>query len=185
VALLDKWLAQRYQLITLWLMIFILFIVYHYFDKFEMQSKGLSIVITYCVDLADKLGYLVKSVAEAEREGRNIRKFTQYNKGDDEMDLDRMTHEIKNQISHNEKGPQELALENLWFKYPGEKVDILRGLSLNVKSQEKIMIKGKTGAGKTTLFKILTKVYLPKEKLNRGYIAFSPQKPLLLIDATL
>lgn len=100
-----------------------------------MESKGLSIVITYCVDLADKLGHLVRSVADTEREGRNIRKYTQYNQPEEELDTDRMADDIKNQIKMNEKGPQELTLENVWFKYPGEKEDILKGLNLNIKSQ--------------------------------------------------
>lgn len=42
------------------------------------------------------------------------------------------------------------------------------------------MIRGKTGSGKTTLFKILTGLYGSKLFSSEGFVSFSPQKPLLL-----
>ena len=52
---------------------------------------------------------------------------------------------------------KELKLENLSFSYHGRKV--LKGVNLSIKKGQKIGIIGASGEGKTTLFKLLQKLY--------------------------
>ena len=61
-----------------------------------------------------------------------------------------------------------IEFENVWFSYNQDEW-VLKDISFSVKPGEKIGVVGYTGAGKTTLMKLLTKFY-------------SPQKGKILID---
>ena len=57
----------------------------------------------------------------------------------------------------------ELRLENVTFRYPGTKKDILHNVNLTVRPGEKVAVVGLNGAGKTTLVKLLCGFYDPDE----------------------
>ena len=61
------------------------------------------------------------------------------------------------------KIPDEFSIEfkDVWFKYPGTEKDILRGLTFNIKSGEKVSIVGENGEGKTTMVKLLLGLFEP------------------------
>jgi len=52
-----------------------------------------------------------------------------------------------------------IKIKNLTFKYPETKRDVLKNISLNIKSGEMIAFVGKIGSGKSTLSKLITKLY--------------------------
>ncbi|GAA2756437.1 ABC transporter ATP-binding protein [Actinopolymorpha rutila] len=58
-------------------------------------------------------------------------------------------------------GPPDVRLEDVWFRYPGSKVDVLRGLSLHLGAGEAIGLVGLNGAGKSTLVHLLAGAYRP------------------------
>jgi len=60
----------------------------------------------------------------------------------------------------------QIEFDNLWAKYRPELPHVLKGLSCTIKSQEKIGIVGRTGAGKSTFFTTLLKIL----KLEKGTI---------------
>lgn len=63
-------------------------------------------------------------------------------------------------------------------------VKIFDKLDFQVRKTDKIIIRGKSGAGKTTLYKILTSAY-PQifETITSDFVvSFSPQHPLVLPD---
>jgi len=55
-----------------------------------------------------------------------------------------------------------ITLEDLNFKYPGERRAVLTGLSLTIKPGEVVAIVGANGAGKSTLVKLLCRLYDPQ-----------------------
>lgn len=64
--------------------------------------------------------------------------------------------------------PERYGIEfrDVWFRYPGTDRDILRGLSFHVAAGEKLSIVGENGEGKTTLIKLLLRLFEP----DRGEI---------------
>lgn len=57
-----------------------------------------------------------------------------------------------------ETGP-EISISNISFRYPNAKKDVLKNISIDIKSGEKIAIVGHNGAGKTTLIKLIIGLY--------------------------
>lgn len=56
-----------------------------------------------------------------------------------------------------------LTFENVTFSYPGSDHLVLKGISFSVEQGEKISIVGLNGAGKSTIVKLLCRLYQPKE----------------------
>lgn len=53
----------------------------------------------------------------------------------------------------------EIKLNNLTFNYPDDDRDVLKNISLTIKSGETIGVLGRTGSGKSSLVELLLKVY--------------------------
>lgn len=58
---------------------------------------------------------------------------------------------------------QTIAFSNITFKYPNANDYALRGVSFSINKGDKIAIIGKNGAGKTTIIKLLLRLYEPDE----------------------
>ena len=56
-----------------------------------------------------------------------------------------------------------IEFENVHFTYPGTSTKVLAGISFNVNAGEFIGVMGHTGAGKTTILKLLMRYYEPQE----------------------
>lgn len=54
-----------------------------------------------------------------------------------------------------------IHINNVEFKYPGMKQQVLKGINLSVKEKEKIAIVGDNGSGKSTLIKLICGLYNP------------------------
>lgn len=81
----------------------------------------------------------------------------------------------------------EFEFENVSFKYPGQEKYALKDINLVIKAGERLAVVGNNGAGKTTMVKLLMRLYEPTEgrillngvdirKYNRDnyYRVFSP-----------
>lgn len=62
---------------------------------------------------------------------------------------------------HNSKKSVSLQLDHVYFSYPNSNRNVLKNISLSIRSGEKIAIVGENGAGKSTLVKILLGIYEP------------------------
>ena len=56
-------------------------------------------------------------------------------------------------------GGVEIHFDNVYFRYPARPNQVLEGLNLTIKAGETIAIVGESGAGKTTIFKLLLRLY--------------------------
>jgi ATP-binding cassette, subfamily B, bacterial len=56
-----------------------------------------------------------------------------------------------------------LRFEDVWFRYPGQDQDALRGITLHLEPGHKLALVGENGSGKTTLIKLLARLYEPSQ----------------------
>lgn len=68
-------------------------------------------------------------------------------------------------------GRFDIEFRDVWFRYPGTDRDILKGLSFRVENGEKLSIVGENGEGKTTMIKLLLRLFEP----DRGEILLGGQ----------
>lgn len=57
--------------------------------------------------------------------------------------------------------PDEVELRDVWFSYPGRSRPALRDVSFRIAPGETVALVGATGAGKSTIAKLLTRAYRP------------------------
>ena len=58
---------------------------------------------------------------------------------------------------------QGVEFRNVWFAYPGVETPVLRDISFHLAPGERIALVGENGQGKTTIAKLLTRLYDPTE----------------------
>lgn len=58
---------------------------------------------------------------------------------------------------------EKIAINNVSFKYPGSDKFVLRDISLQIQKGDNIAIVGLNGAGKSTILKLITRVYDPTD----------------------
>lgn len=108
------------------------------------------------------------------------------------VDIDLTDHQDADQKFSITKG--KIEFRDVSFSYPGTDEAVLKTISFNVDPGEKLAIIGATGAGKTSLFQLIPRLYdttggevLIDDKLIasytldnlRGSIGYVPQSPLL------
>jgi ABC-type multidrug transport system fused ATPase/permease subunit len=99
---------------------------------------------------------------------------------------EKIIRKIKNDLSEETKqGEPMLRLSELTFAYDSNpKVNVFNKLNFEVKKGDKTVIRGRSGVGKTTLYKLLTSTYpnIVSTVDSSFFVAFSPQHPLVLPD---
>lgn len=103
-------------------------------------------------------------------------------------------------IPPNVEADPVVELTNVWFRYSADQPWILRDVNLSIGRGEVVAIMGLTGAGKSTLIKLLTKSYLatkgtvaifgvPVERQRtaelRSLLSIAPQEVTLFSDSIL
>jgi ATP-binding cassette subfamily B protein len=56
-----------------------------------------------------------------------------------------------------------IEFQHVWFAYPGNKTPVLRDIDFRLEPRERIALVGENGQGKTTIAKLLTRLYDPTE----------------------
>lgn len=81
----------------------------------------------------------------------------------DVLDLKRIMIEKKDPIEFKNKISNSIEFKNVSFKYPNSKKYALKNISFKIKANETCAIVGLNGCGKTTIIKLLVRLYDPTE----------------------
>lgn len=80
-----------------------------------------------------------------------------------EMKPDLQTIKQSDQVTRKCHLPPQIRISNLWFEYPGSNRDVLKNLDLEIPKGKSLAIVGRNGCGKTTLVKLLCRLYDPQQ----------------------
>lgn len=117
-------------------------------------STGMFIgIITALLSIADNIGwqlqYATKNIAEAKEYMEDLTTF---------INLD-LTEGAKDIPDKNPLVFESLEFKNVFFQYPNSTTPILNGLSFKLEAGKHYALVGANGAGKTTITKLLTRLY--------------------------
>lgn len=65
--------------------------------------------------------------------------------------------------TENGSGAHEIVFDNVSFRYPGTEADIIKNVNLKLKYGVRMAVVGMNGSGKTTMIKLLCRLYDPTE----------------------
>ena len=96
------------------------------------------------------------------------------------LDYNYLVQVLETEPSVDERGAKDIALtetpelviKDIDFAYPSTGIPVFADFSLALKPGEKVALVGRNGCGKTTLLRLIAKVYLP----SRGSIAIDGQE---------
>lgn len=75
----------------------------------------------------------------------------------------KITPTVEEPLSVERHKGHVIEFENVSFRYPGTKRDVLKNISFKIEQGDTVVLVGLNGAGKTTLLKLLTRLYDPTE----------------------
>ncbi len=112
-------------------------------------------------DFSEKYNIFQSAVASAKRISEILREKTEEEILISTKDgkEDKIT---RNEAKLKEIEFREIEFRNVYFSYDGEKW-VLKGANFKIQSGEKVAIVGLTGAGKTTIANLITRMYIPQK----------------------
>lgn len=125
----------------------------------DISAGQLVMFMTAIVVIQQQMSRTAQTLAGHQDVINIMRELTQWIR----MKSDIATVDLKDQRPRNHKRPPQVRIENLWFKYPGSERFILKGLDLEIKRGKSLAIVGRNGCGKTTLVKLLCRLYDPQQ----------------------
>lgn len=129
---------------------------------FGMSAATAVAVVAYVEKIFDPLANIGKEITNIQTASAGVSRICEF------MEEAEMTNEQNDVLS---KGAS-VEISNLSFAYDLD-TPVLRNLSLKVESGEMVTLTGRTGCGKSTLFKLLMGLYSPQS----GEILVAGQKP--------
>jgi len=127
----------------------------------EVLSKGLglgsfTLYFNAVNQFSNSLGLLLKGYVSLNEMGLYIDDLEEF------FRLPKMDRE-RDEYPAVPEGPAEIVFEEVSFRYPGQEAYALRHVNLRLEAGERIDIVGLNGAGKSTMVKLLLRLYEPTE----------------------
>lgn len=117
----------------------------------KLSVGDFSYFISIMGQLTASVSGLISIIAEIIKQKVKIEYYYSFNAW--ESNIDNGTLKIDNF--------QELVFDNVSFTYPNTKKQVLSNVSFSIKKGEKMGIVGKNGCGKTTIIKLILRLYKP------------------------
>lgn len=154
--------VQKYMIIknvvsTVWYIAAIGFSIYYYFN--HMITIGLLVsVIQSTLVIVEYADGISSSIGKIIKDSMDIQYYNEFLKLPDQIDASK---QLMKQT--NGKDGTTIEFKNVKFKYPNTDKYVLNGVSFCLNMNENIVLVGGNGAGKSTIVKLLCKLYEPTE----------------------
>lgn len=122
----------------------------------DLSIANFTMYLTTILGFGQLMQKVIDDIAYIRAQNLYINDFREYLDLEDEKKLDNPT-----MIPDDET--YEIEFRNVSFKYPNSDKFICKNLSFKIKKGQKLAIVGINGTGKTTLVKLLTRLYEPTE----------------------
>ena len=171
----TQWLNLRIQLIGICLSstIALVAIVFHYYD-FVQQTSLIALALVYSMSITGTLNGLISSFTTLEIDFISVERLKQYFDNEEKE-----SPGMIKLIDFPKKG--EIVFESVTFRYKSDSNYSLNSVSFKIKAGQFIGIVGRTGAGKSSIFLLLFRMY----DLLNGSIYIDDQNIKLLHVDTL
>ncbi|MCM1509049.1 MAG: peptidase domain-containing ABC transporter, partial [Ruminococcus flavefaciens] len=154
-------------------------VTYSVQDSFVYLIESLSLILTlwigsklvmagqltlgFLMTFSTLIGYIIMPIKEIIEMQPSIQKaFVAADRLNDVLDSQ---NELSGEIADDTVINGNIELKDVFFRYNNDFL-VLKGLTMSIKRGEKIAITGESGCGKTTIAKLLMKIYSPES----GYI---------------
>ncbi|KAL5288615.1 ABCC4.2 family protein [Megaselia abdita] len=170
--------------------LYVFFVVFGFlFFKDNYTSGDVGLAILHCIVFIGPMQYNLRDTASLSKDMTSVVRIMKYCQVDIEEDDEKMKK--KTPVNFPEKG--RIEIDNLNMKYSKEGGFVLKNISLEIMSGEKLGVVGRTGAGKSSLIQAIFRLAInegsikiddietsdiPLEDLRKS-ISIIPQDPVL------
>ncbi|PLW46988.1 hypothetical protein PCANC_06527 [Puccinia coronata f. sp. avenae] len=155
----DRWLAVRLELIgNVLILSAACLAVTSLVTRRPLDSGMIGVLMSYAASTTQTLDYLVRSATEVETNIVSCERMVEYMQLEQEGPWETAAHN-RPHPSWPEGG--EIVFEGVACRYRDGMEEVLKGVNLRVHAHEKIGICGRTGAGKSTLTSLLSRLMDP------------------------
>ncbi len=132
---------------------------YIFFLGVKILSLSVGEIIMYSSAFSQGLHGLrrgVESISGIYEDVLFFNNLMEFHKLEPSIKIKKMTKAVPEDI-------ESIEVQNVSFRYPGTRRDVLKNINISFKKSESILLVGGNGAGKTTLIKLLMRLYDPDE----------------------
>ncbi len=132
---------------------------------FGMTAGTAAAVISYIIQVFTPLESIGMEIQTIQSAAAGVHRINEFLKLPEREMADTMadTNEMgEGSVETKGEAANTVELKNVTFRYEDKDPYILQGLSFSVKEGEQVTLTGRTGAGKSTIFKLLLGLYRPQ-----------------------
>ena len=185
--LLNRWISVRIPLLSSFLTLGVMLRLMFAANKHELEVGTVGVVLSYTLYLWDHFNRFVRSFSESAAHIIALERLQELSFLQQESD----NFDVKNKLQVKSG---DVEFENVSISYEANKIKAIKNVSFKISSGEKVGLKGKSGAGKTSLIKALVRMVphidgrilldgtdITEYSLHtlRSSIAVVPQEPIL------
>lgn len=139
---------------------------------FALSAGAASALIAYVTQFFEPLESIGMEIQNIQAAASGIKRISSF------LNEPELVNELNLCAYKNEKSDYAVEFDDVSFKYKEEERWILNHYSLKVKEGETVVLAGRTGAGKSTIMKLIEGLYMP----NQGKVLIYGENPCSLED---
>lgn len=149
----QKYFVVKNVVTSLWYAVSLLFALYAYF-QYNISFGLLVAVVQSNLLVSDYIDNIAVGIGNITKDIRDIELFADF------LNMEEMPEESKEEKHFSSV---KIVFDHVRFKYPNTEKYVLDGVSFEVNMDENVSIVGENGAGKSTIVKLLCKLYEPTD----------------------